>query len=183
MSHDGTYPLKIIINDNSARHPGPMTAEYAFTVVITENNIPPVWTLTATTFSKEADGIAMPIGFFATTDANGDVMTRTVEMMDSSPLPGFITQDATNWILTATNTDVGSYSLKFVVTDDNSCGGTNGVLTAEYILFLTVTSYNVAPFLPGGVQDDIHVPFNTLTTVKLDPFDDDNTGDAFTVVC
>lgn len=99
-----------------------------------------------------------------------DSLVMTV-LVDNNPKPSWITQDSSNVITFAPNSNSlkGSYQIKVTVTDDNSINGPNGVLSHSCTYYLTVNQVdNTAPAIDSG-----------CVNIAMDAFSSDSRTIAF----
>jgi Ca2+-binding RTX toxin-like protein len=140
------------------------------------NNIVPVLNsaLLDQTISEDAAFTwTLPINTFSDADA-GDVLTYSAKLADGSPLPSWLSFNATTRILSGTpaNSQVGSIDIKIIAAD--KLGD-----TAEDIFKLTVQNINDAPILVSPIADQIINANKTLNFVlPVGSFSDIDAGDA-----
>jgi len=145
-SEAGDYDIKVVATDNDFHSSGGvLSCEDTFTLTVAVKNSAPSFSGTHSAWSctVRTDSTYSLLG--VTDPEAGDTLSRSLTMADGSTIPSFVTYGVSLVCSTSDNNDAGSYSLKETVTDDNSLGATNGVLSSSGTFTLTVLAFNIAP--------------------------------------
>ncbi|MBW4514419.1 MAG: DUF4347 domain-containing protein [Timaviella obliquedivisa GSE-PSE-MK23-08B] len=118
---------------------------------------------------------AVPTNTFSDVDT-GDILTYTATQADDTPLPSWLTFNATTQTFSGTplNAQVGSLNVKVKATD-------TGLLTAEDSFTMTIANTNDTPTVTNAIADQSateDIPFTF--TLPTNTFTDVDAGDSLT---
>ena len=163
----GTLSVKVVATD-----PGGLSASETFNIAVATGTTNPAPVLTAQTGNQTATvgsafSLALPANTF--TDADGDTLTYTATAADGSPLPAWLTFNATTRAFsgTPTSTNVGPLGIKVSATDPGGLSASEtfniAVATASTTTSLFSASNTPAQTnLNDGSQLEVGTKFTVL---------------------
>ncbi|WP_323640787.1 putative Ig domain-containing protein, partial [Pectobacterium polonicum] len=169
----GSLTIKITATDGSNA-----SVSTTFGLTVTNvNDAPVVSGSVAPQTIAQGGGLnfTLPTGLF--TDPDGDTLTLSATLANGSPLPSWITFNATTGTFSGTpgNADVGNLSIRVTATD-----GSNASVSTTF--GLTVTNVNDAPVVSGSVPPQTIAQGGGLNfTLPTGLFTDPDVGDTLTL--
>nr|WP_245217012.1 putative Ig domain-containing protein [Neoroseomonas nitratireducens] len=169
----GTISVRVSATDSSGA-----SVSDDFTLTVGNTNDAPTLTnaiADRTATEDSAFSYQVPASIFADSDA-GDTLTYTATLADGSPLPSWLSFDATTRTFSGTpgNDDVGAISVRVIATDSSGAS-----ISDDFTL--TVGNTNDAPMLTNAIADRAATEDSAFTyQVPANAFADADAGDTLT---
>ncbi|WP_044169969.1 putative Ig domain-containing protein, partial [Kamptonema formosum] len=166
----GTISVKVTATDSAGA-----TADAAFDLAVANVNDAPTTTGIGSQTATEDSAFTLDVtGYFADVDA-GDTLTYNATLADGTPMPAWLTFDATAGTFsgTAANEDVGDISVLVTATDGAGA-------TADSTFTLTVANTNDAPTTTGIGNQSATEDSAFSFAIPANTFADVDAGDTLT---